>query len=109
MRLAILGSRTLTNINLDDYVQNNCSEIVSGGAKGIDKIAEEYAIKNNIKIKIFLPDYKRYGKGAPLKRNREIAEYADEAIVFWDGKSKGTKNAIDNFYLLNKKVKIIIL
>ena len=45
---------------------------------------------------MFLPEYSRYGRGAPLKRNPQIIEYADVVIAFWDGKSKGTKYVIDN-------------
>jgi hypothetical protein len=56
-----------------------------------------------------LPDYKRYGKGAPLKRNLEIIEYADRVIAFWDGKSRGTKFVIDQCEKINKPVEVILV
>ena len=70
--------------------------IVSGGAKGVDTCAREYAQAHNIPLTEFLPDYTRYGKSAPLKRNLEIIAYADLVLAFWDGKSRGTKYVIDN-------------
>ncbi len=82
---------------------------MSGGARGIDTCAAEYANKKGIKLIEFLPEYSRYGRGAPLKRNEKIAEYADEAIAFWDGRSKGTKYAIELFKRLGKRVEIVII
>ena len=75
---------------------------------GIDTIAKKFAQKNGIKYTEFLPQYNIYGKAAPIKRNEQIAMYSDEAIAFWDGKSKGTANTIDIFKKLNKKVTVII-
>ena len=109
MKLAIIGSRNLTETEIDEYIPCGVTEIVSGGAKGIDTLAREYANKNHIKITEFLPRYDLYGRGAPLKRNGEIAEYADEAIAFWDGKSKGTAYTINLFKKRGKKVTVIIL
>ena len=87
---------------------NGLTEIVSGGARGIDACAKEYAQKNKIKITEFLPEYDKYGKVAPLKRNLQIIEYSDMVIAFWDGKSRGTKYVIENCKNLNKKIKILI-
>lgn len=96
MKVAIIGSRGLENIEIEEYLPKGVTEIVSGGAKGVDTIAKEYALKNNIKLTEFKPDYKRYLKGAPLKRNLQIIEYSDMVIAIWDGKSKGTKFVIEN-------------
>ena len=96
MKVGVIGSRGLTVDNLEQYLPENTTEIVSGGAKGIDTCAREYAISHGIKLTEFLPEYSRYGRGAPLKRNLKIIEYADVVIAFWDGKSKGTKYVIDN-------------
>ncbi len=109
MKLAIIGSRNLTVENLDDYIPENVSEIVSGGAKGIDTCAREYAERKGIKLTEFLPDYSRYGRAAPLKRNEQIAEYADEALAFWDKKSRGTEYTLKCFKKLYKNVRIVIL
>ncbi len=107
MKLAIIGSRNLTVENLEDYIPEDVSEIVSGGARGVDTSAREYAIKNGIKLTEFLPEYSKYGRVAPLKRNDLIAEYADEALVFWDGKSRGTQYTVNRFERLHKKITII--
>ena len=109
MKIAIIGSRNVKIEDLGKYLPENTTEIVSGGAKGVDTDAREYAEKNNIPLKEFLPDYRRYGKGAPLKRNIEIIEYADKVIAFWDGKSKGTKFVIDNCKKTGKDVEVFII
>ena len=57
---------------------------------------------------IFYPDYKQYGKSAPLKRNLKIIEYADIIYAFWDGKSRGTKFVIDNCRNFNKPIKVYV-
>ena len=90
MRVAIVGSRTLTISNLGDYLPEDTTEIVSGGARGIDTCAREYALANHIPLREFLPDYQRFGRSAPLRRNTTIVENADFVIAFWDGKSRGT-------------------
>ena len=95
MKVAIVGSRNLVVSNLGDYLPDGVTEIVSGGARGIDACAREYAISHGLKLTEFLPEYEKYGKAAPLKRNEQIAAYADEIVAFWDGKSRGTKNVIE--------------
>ena len=109
MKLAIVGSRNLTNIIIDNYIPKGVTEIVSGGARGIDTLAKKFAERKGIKLIEFLPDYKLYGKAAPIKRNQKIAEYADEALVFWNGKSKGTEHTIKAFKALEKQLTIIIV
>lgn len=95
MKVAIVGSRNLTVDDFGKYLPENVTEIVSGGAKGIDSCAGAYAAKNGIKLTEILPEYEKYGKAAPLKRNDKIVEYADKVIAFWDGASRGTKYVID--------------
>ncbi|MBQ5850368.1 MAG: DUF2493 domain-containing protein [Lachnospiraceae bacterium] len=109
MKLAIIGSRNITVENLEDYIPKNLTEIVSGGAKGVDSCAMQYAQEHNIKLIVFLPKYKLYGKAAPLKRNLQIIDYSDEVFAFWDGQSKGTKYVIDNCRKINKKVTVITI
>ncbi len=108
MKIAIIGSRNLTVNNLDDYLPAECTEIVSGGAKGIDTQAANLAKEKGIALTEFLPNYKRYGRAAPLIRNREIVEYADKVLAFWDGKSKGTEYVIKYAEKINKECKVII-
>ncbi len=107
MKLAIIGSRTLQIQNIGDYLPPGVTEIVSGGAKGVDRRAAAFAKENHIPLTEFLPDYTRYGRVAPLKRNAQIAEYAEMALAFWDGTSKGTLYTISLFEKLGKKVIII--
>lgn len=96
MKVAIIGSRNLGVIGLENFLPKNVTEIVSGGARGVDICAREYAQAHGIQLTEFLPDYTRYGRSAPLKRNLEIIAYADLVLAFWDGKSHGTKYVIDN-------------
>ncbi len=106
MVVAIIGSRNLTINNIADYIPNGITEIVSGGAKGIDNCAKIYAVENSVKLTEILPEYKKYGRVAPLKRNMQIIDRADLVIAFWDGKSRGTKFVIDNCRRLKKDIKI---
>ena len=95
--------------NLGDYLPPEVTEIVSGGAKGIDTCAGEYAREHGLKLTEFLPDYRRYGRAAPLVRNREIVAYADQVLAFWDGKSPGTKYVIDQCNKQKKTVTVHLL
>lgn len=94
MKVAIVGSRSLTVDNLGDYLPKDTTEIISGGAVGVDSSAKDFALKNNIKYTEILPQYNKFGKSAPLKRNVEIIKQADFILIFWDGKSKGTEFVI---------------
>ena len=107
MKVAVIGSRNLTVPNLGDYLPAKTTELVSCGAKGVDTSAKEYAEAHGIKLTEFLPDYSKFRRNAPLKRNLQIIEYADLVLAFWDGKSKGTKYVIDNCNKLGKPVQII--
>ena len=108
MKLAIIGSRTLTDIALDRYVHEEVEEIVSGGAVGIDRCAAEYARRKGLKLTEFLPQYEQYGRAAPIVRNKEIVEYADRILVFWDGHSRGTKSVIEYAHKLEKACEVVL-
>lgn len=107
MKLAIVGSREIKNIFIAEYLPTDVTEIVSGGARGVDTLAKKYALEHNLKYTEFLPDYKAYGRVAPLRRNDEIIDYADEILAFWDGKSKGTGYVIEHARALGKRVGVI--
>ena len=106
MKIAIIGSRGIVVKDPEKYVPE-CDEIVSGGARGVDSCAAEYAEKKGLKLTEFLPDYERYGRAAPIVRNREIVDYADKIIAFWDGRSRGTKFTLDYAKELGKPTKTI--
>lgn len=109
MRVAVIGSRGLQMTGLDAFLPANTTQIISGGAKGVDTCVRNYALVHGIRYALFLPDYKRYGKGAPLKRNEQIVSCAELVIAFWDGKSRGTKYTIDLCKQRNVPVEIHIL
>lgn len=106
MKVAVVGSRGLTINDLEKYLPEGTTEIISGGARGVDACAREYAIAHGIKLTEFLPEYEKYGKSAPLKRNITIIESADIVLAFWDGKSRGTKFVIDKCRRLGVSLRV---
>jgi hypothetical protein len=91
----------------DHMLQNKTDiQIVSGGATGADHLGERYAKEMGYDLKIFMADWKSFGTSAGPKRNKQMAEYGDALIAFWNGKSKGTQNMIDQAHKLNLKIKI---
>ena len=75
----------------------------------MDTSAKIYALSNGIKYTEILSEYSKYGRCAPLKRNLEIIALSDVVIVFWNGKSKGTKFVIDNCKKMNKLIKLVLI
>jgi predicted Rossmann fold nucleotide-binding protein DprA/Smf involved in DNA uptake len=116
MKLGIIGSRTLNQKNVKEIIsqvvsksKNTIDEIVTGGANGVDSIAEFYAKQNHIKCSVFLPQYETYGKRAPLIRNNVILENSDAILAIWDGESKGTLYTINRAKKLGLKVMVVNL
>lgn len=107
MKVAVIGSRGLTINNLEEYLPAETDEIISGGAKGIDQCAKEYALSHGIKLTEFLPEYGKYGRTAPLVRNITIIKNSDIVLAFWDGRSHETKFVIDKCREMGVKVDII--
>lgn len=95
MIVAVIGSRGINIADIDAYIPQNCEELVSGGARGVDRAVREYARAKGIPLTEFLPDFARYRKGAPLLRNKQIVDYAEIVVALWDGASPGTKFVID--------------
>ena len=108
MKSAVVGSRDLQNISLDQYLPEGTEEIVSGGAVGVDFCAAEYAKAHGLRLTEFLPQYNSYGRKAPIVRNKQIVEYADKIIVFWNGTSKGTLSVIKYAQRIGKPIEIIL-
>ena len=93
MKVAVIGSRSLTVVNLEKYLPAGVTEIVSGGARGLPCTE-------------FLPEYGKYGRAAPLKRNLQIIEYADLVLAFWDGESRDTAYVIRKCREMNVPCKV---
>lgn len=112
MRLAVVGSRGFNDYNylaemLDTiHVFSTVTLVVSGGADGADKLAEQWADANGIKILIIKPNWEKHGKSAGFIRNVEIWNNSDEGIAFWDGQSKGTAHSFDIAKKQGKKIVI---
>ena len=106
MKVIVAGGRDFNDYKLlketlDSFQQEygNITEVVSGTAKGVDKLGEQYANENNIPIKRFVPDWQGLGKKAGHVRNRQMGSYTKEhngmLAAFWDKQSRGTKGMID--------------
>ena len=109
MRVAVIGSRGLQVNDLGKYLPDEVTEIISGGARGVDTSAREYATEHGLKLTEYLPEYSRYGRAAPLRRNITIMENADLVLAFWDGTSHGTKYVIDNCKKRNIPIRVYLL
>ena len=112
MKIAIIGSRELGEScygHLCAAVPAEASEIVSGGAQGVDRLAERYAGENNLKMTVIRPDYDTYGGQAPLVRNAEIVSAADYVLVLWNGESRGSLHVIMTCMRTNKPFKALLI
>ena len=100
MKTIIAGGRNVTEADILesalDELPWQISEVVSGGAKGVDQMGEEWAERNGVPVKQFKADWKTYGRAAGPKRNEQMADYGEALLAIWDGKSKGTANMIKN-------------
>jgi len=107
----VAGSRDFQNYpllcNELDKIKDSIKEIVCGEARGADTLGRTYAYDNAIPIKSFAANWAAYGKSAGFVRNYQMAEYADAAIIFWDGVSPGSKHMIEVMKNLKKDVKVI--
>jgi predicted Rossmann fold nucleotide-binding protein DprA/Smf involved in DNA uptake len=98
-KVVVAGGRTYTNtgmvfICLEKIVQKG-DVIISGHAKGVDMMGELYAQKNNLACEIYPAEWDKYGRSAGPRRNEQMAQVADKVVVFWDFKSRGTKNMVE--------------
>lgn len=116
MRIIIAGSR-----DFDDYpllcetmdkltrkLDKKKLVILSGGAKGADKLGEQWAFERGVgTVEIYHADWTKHGKSAGPIRNEEMAENADVLVAFWDGKSPGTKDMISQAKKKGLKVRVV--
>ena len=106
MKVAVIGSRSIKNADISQYIPAETTEIITGGAVGVDRLAEREARLKGIALTVFKPDYEAHGKSAPLVRNKLIAKECDMLIAFWDGSSRGTVFTWRYAEKLGKPVKI---
>ena len=107
-KVIIAGSREIEDFQaVVSAVRNsnfNVTEIISGGARGVDYLAIEYARQYNIPYTEYMADWELLGKSAGVIRNRTMAEQGDALIAIWDGKSRGTLNMINTMHKLKKPI-----
>ncbi len=99
MRTIIAGSRNITDWVLLEETIAACgwtpSVVISGGARGIDRLGEIWAECHKVPCEKYLADWNLHGKAAGYKRNEEMAAVAEALLAIWDGNSRGTKHMID--------------
>ena len=99
-RIAVVGSRDFGNLSfvttlLDKVLaMSKDISIVTGGADGVDKTAEDWAKAHGVECKVYPADWEQFGERAGIKRNAEIIENSDTAMVFWDGESAGSLDSL---------------
>lgn len=109
MKLLIIGSRSIVDFDLEGHVPEDVELIISGGARGMDTVAEIYADRHGIPKHIIRPQYERYGRGAPLRRNEEMVDLCDAVLAVWDGESRGTKYTLNYARCKGKKIIEIVV
>lgn len=107
MKLLIVGSRSITDFDLSPYIPTDISAVISGGACGIDTLAERYADLHRLSKYIIRPRYELYGRAAPCKRNEQMVDMADALLVIWDGRSKGTQHTLKYAEKAGKPVTLV--
>ena len=113
-KVIIAGGRDFDNYlylcEVCDHMLQNKSdiEVVSGVARGADTLGEKYAKERGYALKRFPADWNKNGLGAGPIRNKEMGNYGDALIAFWDGSSKGTKNMIEVARANNLQIKVSI-
>ena len=113
MKVIIAGSRNIsvTTSEISQYlgdVLSSVTEVVSGGATGIDTSGENFAREFKLPITRFLPDWDTHGRAAGPLRNKKMAQYGDVLLLIWDGSSKGSKSMKSEMKKLNKPIVEVI-
>lgn len=112
MKVLICGSRSINDAALisQAVLQSGMTptHIISGGARGVDRLAGEYAASNGIEFTEYPANWNKYGKCAGFMRNCVMVGTADAVIAVWDGKSPGTKHSIDYATSQGKQVFVLI-
>jgi hypothetical protein len=119
MMLGVVGSRSINRYELvkqtiihSPFTSSSSPEkwritLVSGGADGVDTLAERFAKENNLDIEVLDANWDDWSNGHPAKyRNQRIVEESDAVIAIWNGHSNGTRDTIDK--ALNESVPIYV-
>ena len=107
MKLLIVGSRSIKDFDLVPYILDEVDTIITGGAEGIDTLAEQYADAHRLSKYIVRPRYDLYGRAAPIKRNEQMVDMADAVLVVWNGCSKGTQHTLKYAQKTNKPITVV--
>src|SRR5262245_24979604 len=117
LKIIVAGSRSFSDYSLLEHwlcrLTANIQKpliVVSGGAKGADKLGEKWAWEKGprpITVMHFFPDWEKYGRSAGVRRNQEMVDFADRAVIFWDGKSPGTADLLRRARSKGMKLKAI--
>lgn len=110
MRTIVAGCRDFTDYEVVKAVLDSppweITEVVSGGARGVDSLGERWARENGVTCATFLPDWSVGRQAGPI-RNIEMAKYAEALIAFWNNKSKGTGHMIS--VARDRKLKVFVV
>jgi predicted Rossmann fold nucleotide-binding protein DprA/Smf involved in DNA uptake len=107
MKLLIAGSRSITAFDLSPHIPSTVDTVISGGAGGIDSLAEQYADFHRLSKYIIRPRYDLYGRAAPLRRSEQMVDMADAVLIIWDGRSRGTLYTLEYAKKKGKRVTIV--
>lgn len=101
MKIIIAGSRNFNDFDILKEKMDKATrlidkdiEIVSGTARGADKLGERYAKERNHSIISMPADWDKHGRSAGYIRNEQMASLADVCVVFWNRESNGTRHMI---------------
>lgn len=112
MRVAIVGSRDFPDLDrVRETVRSLAAlprpvTVISGGARGVDAVAEETARECGYEVVVYRADWSK-GRGAGLARNSLIVRDCERMVAFWNGWSRGTRDAILKARALHRDVTII--
>jgi predicted Rossmann fold nucleotide-binding protein DprA/Smf involved in DNA uptake len=96
-RIAIIGSRGFPSPErVESYVASLDTDcvVVSGGARGVDRWAEQAARGRGLDVVVFEADWQKLGAKAGPMRNQLIIAHADQVTAFWDRRSRGTVHTL---------------
>jgi predicted Rossmann fold nucleotide-binding protein DprA/Smf involved in DNA uptake len=129
MKVIVAGSRSINDYTtvkrILDSIDWDITEIVSGGANGVDKLGEWYASEYEISLKVFEakwndlnapgaiikthPNGVKYNANAGFDRNKAMAKYANALVLIWDGKSPGSRHMLETALKQGIKVESVVI